>query len=200
MESTWTVVDRGSQSRGRSLGMLLVLPLMMAIAWCTPGVARHALLTIALTYTLITAHWAVLRLIMDSPLPADLCQRCRRGLITRVAANRHGDRFYQCASCGARYRRESRSGPWRDASGQVYDVMYSRSEREGLDAGARHPIDDSRYWTETVSVLLRNKRIREITGSRGPAASKKLARIRPSVEIGTPGIKPDVGPWDLDLS
>ncbi len=87
MEPTWTVVDRGSQSRGRSLGMLLVLPLLMAIAWCTPGVARHALLTIALTCTFITAHWAVLRLIMDSPLPADLCQRRRRGLITRVAAN-----------------------------------------------------------------------------------------------------------------
>jgi uncharacterized C2H2 Zn-finger protein len=138
-------------------------------------------------------------MIMDSPLPPDLCRRCGRGLITRAATTRHGDRFYRCPSCGARYRRESRDGPWHDASAQVYDVMYSRLEQDGLGERARRPIDESRYWTETVSSLLRNKRIRQITRSGGRGAWKKLASAGPSISTAAQVRKADRGLWDSEL-
>jgi len=132
MESTRTVVDRDSQPRVQSLGILLVFPLLLAIALSTPGVARHALLTITFTYTVIAAYWVIFPLFVESPPPVDLCQRCRRGLIARVAASRHGDRFYRCTSRGARYRRDSRDGLFVDASAHVYDAIYSRLEQKGL--------------------------------------------------------------------
>jgi len=150
--------------------MLVVVTVLIAFAWSAPNVVWYAVLTIGVGSAFVAAYWEVWRMIMDSPLPPDLCKRCRRGLITRAAATRHGDRFYRCASCGARYRRLSRNGPWLDASGQVYDVMYSHLEQDGLDERAPCPIDESRYWTETVSALLRNKRIRQITRSGGRGA------------------------------
>ncbi len=46
------------------------------------------------------------------------------------------------------------------------DVMYSCLERDGLDAGTRRPIDESRYWTETVSV--------RVSSSGGPLMNRAL--------------------------
>jgi hypothetical protein len=199
MPSNWTVVDRASPPSVRSLGMLFVFPVLMAMAWAAPGVARHALLTIALTYTFLIGYWAVLRQILERPMAPDLCQRCGRGLITRVAATPRGDRFYRCAICGERYRRESRDGPWLEAAGPVDDVMYSRSDPDGLDQKSQQPIDQARYWTETISALRRNKRIRQIAQSRGRDAMKKTACSRLSKAARVQEYAPDCDLWDSEL-
>jgi len=63
--------------------------------------------------------------------------------------------------------------------GAYWEVLRMIMEQDGLGERARRPIDESRYWTETVSSLLRNKRLRQITGSSGRGAWKKRASAGP---------------------
>jgi hypothetical protein len=80
-------------------------------------------------------------------MPPHLCKRCGRGLITRVAATKGGERFYRCESCGARYRRTLREGPWLDARAPVYDAVFARLEQNNHGESPDFPIDESIYWT-----------------------------------------------------
>lgn len=172
----WWIGLQGARVAVRPLEALLCAIILIAAATHGPDAVRSAVLTIGLALGVIVCYWSFVQWLvsLDAPLPPDLCKRCGRGLITRVAATRRGERFYRCESCGARYRRKLREGPWLDASAQVYDVIFSRQEQNSLGEPARFPIDESIYWTETVSSLVRNKRIRQLAGRRGSKAPVKL--------------------------
>jgi uncharacterized C2H2 Zn-finger protein len=155
---------RGSQA---SLRPFLVAGLLIATASAGSEVVRFLVLTIGMICAFIAAFWELWRWAIDAPMPADVCSRCQRGLIARVAMSRHGERFYRCTICGARYRRTSRDGPWTDASGREHDAIYSRPEPGGLGKTLALPVEASIFWTGTVGVLLRNKRVRQRTQGAG---------------------------------
>lgn len=151
---------------------VILLSIAIAMVWVGPDVVKYLVLMIGATCALIAVYWEIVGLSVDAP-PPDFCTRYHRGTIERVAVSRRGDRFYQCSTCGARYRRTSRGGPLVDASGPEYDALYSRHQRgfpsKKVTQSDRQPIDCGK----TVNALLRNKRIRQISGTGGYARPTK---------------------------
>ena len=145
------------------LAAALVAGLLIAMASTGSEVAQFLVLSIGTSFALITAFWEVWLWAIDVPMPPDVCPRCRRGLIARVAVSRHGERFYRCTLCGARYQRTSRDAPWTDASGWESDAIDSPSEPSIPGKTMAPPVEMSLFWTQTVSVLLRNKRMRQLS-------------------------------------
>jgi hypothetical protein len=175
MTSPWNGKPvRALQASVWPLRTLFVVPLSIAIAMVLvgPDVVKYLVLMIGMTCAFIAVYWEIVGLSVDAP-PPDFCTRYHRGNIERVAVSRRGDRFYQCSVCRARYQRTSRGGPLVDASGPEYDALYSRHQpgfsSKTVTQSDRQSID----WGETVNVLLRNKRIRQITGTGGCARPTK---------------------------
>jgi hypothetical protein len=187
---------RGS---GSSVRPFLVVGLLIATVWSESSVVGFLVLSIVLTCALIAAFWEVWRWVIGSPKPPDLCSRCNRGIIARIAVSRRGVRFYRCTICGARYRRESREGIWTDASGLEYDAMYSRPEPGGFGKTVALPVEESIFWTRTVSRLLGNKRNRRITQAAGCGGTirRSSARRCPSSTARHPSDPGDL--WDYEL-
>ena len=160
----------GPHSSVWALRTLLVVAVLIAIAmvWIGPDVVKYLVLMIGMTCAFIAIYWVIWELSIDLP-PPDLCMRCQRGIIARVAVLRRGDRFYQCSICGARYQRRSWGDPWVDASDPEYDTLYSRQQPgfpcKTVTLRDRESID----WGRTVNVLVQNKQIRQITGTGGYA-------------------------------
>ncbi len=162
-------------------------------------VLTYLVLTIGVTYALIAFYWEIWRLSGDSP-PPDLCVRCGRGLIARVAATSAGVRFYRCAICGARYQRKSRADPWVDASGAEYDEIFSRPEQPGGPGEPMGPPQiGSLDWSRTVRVLLLNKRIRQITRDAGLRGAIKPSFGRRWKAKAVPDLNDSGGVWDSEL-
>jgi hypothetical protein len=100
-----------AQSSERAILPYVGVGCLITAAAIGPDVVRCVVLTVGMTWAVISLYCEAWRLGTVSPAPADLCTRCERGIIAR------GDRFYRSAICGARFRRASRSGPWIDAAG-----------------------------------------------------------------------------------
>jgi hypothetical protein len=202
MASPWKSPIQGPQSSVRPLRALLIVPLLFAIASVGSDIVKSCVLTIGMTCALIAVYWTVWERSGGSRMPPDLCTRCQRGLIARVAVSQRGDRFYQCTICGARYQRKSREDPWVDASGPGFDEMYSRQQpgwpckTVALSDEESQSID----WTRTVDVLLRNKRIRQITGDGGYARTGKHCSSTPIWASSTAQLAEEQsGLWDSEL-
>jgi hypothetical protein len=166
MTSPWNgKLVRGLQSSVWPRRTLLVVALLIAIAMVSigPEVVKYLVLMIGMTCAFIAVYWEIWQPSIDSP-PPDYCTRYHRGSIARVAVSRRGERFYQCSICGARYRRQSWGNPLVGASDPEYDALYSRqqpgSASNTVTPSYTEPVD----WGTTVDVLLRKKRIRQITG------------------------------------
>ena len=190
---------RGLRSSPRPIRQAhFVVGMLAATVWIGPEVIKYPVLVISMSYVLIAAYWEGWRLI-DAPTPPDLCERCKRGIIARVAMSRHGDRFYRCESCGAHYQRKMLGGPWVDASGLQYEAMYSRQVPSGQCKSAPLAYEDSTYWTRTVSVLLVNKRIRQLARDACCGDKVKLSSTKKRMSSTAQLPREQGGLWDSDL-
>jgi hypothetical protein len=200
MASPWNLKpSRRLQFDGRPLRILLIVALLIAMAWIGPEVIRSIILTVTIVCVLTVGYWEIWQLSVDSPRPPDICTRCQRGVIERVAVSRRGDRFYRCSVCDAPYRRRSREEPWVDASKMKYGDIESWPQSGVLRMPVVFSDGESFDWTRTVGILLRNKRIRQITGDAGRAHIRKHS----STSIWPPSTaqlsKDRRGLWDSDL-
>jgi hypothetical protein len=83
---------RETQSRIRLLRALLVVAVLIATTSIAPVIVQCLLVTIGMTCAVVAIYWECWRLSIGSLALPDICVRCGRGIIARVAVSRGGDR------------------------------------------------------------------------------------------------------------
>jgi hypothetical protein len=161
--------------------------------------AGLAFLFIGMVSVVIVVFWGLWQHFLLPKIPADACTRCGRGIIARVNAGADGRRFYQCESCGARYLRESRSGPWLDAARPEHEAMFCPRRSNATTGKMEQPVEQLIYWTRTVDVLLRNKRTRETNRKARNASTRKLPYSIKWISPRFQASRDASGLWDRDM-
>jgi hypothetical protein len=141
-------------ARGRhTIAWWMRLVAAVAVVCAIPKLPA-ALFVVLLAVAATLAALVALSLLSEAALGTS-CPRCRQWALWPLALPRRPYRYYQCAACGGRLKREL-FGPWHDASGPDDAAKYQRKRRPvHLEAPAPAPNDPS-----TCATLLRNKWLR----------------------------------------
>lgn len=151
--------EMGSSRRPRTtIGRLMTLNVVVALLLAG---SRLGLAGLAGSARVLAWVWTCLlvALVVNAFLNLAIgirCPSCRRDALRRLARPFSRVGYYECSSCGTRWKRGSTFSRWEDASGPEDAAKYRRTSTAGRWLGFAVPEDDD----STCGALLRSKRSR----------------------------------------
>jgi hypothetical protein len=144
---------------GRMMGWV-ALSALVAACVTQPVVMRVALIASLAVVTFVLAPFFLVRDVILPLTKGVRCPGCGAWALQRVGVVSFGARYFRCASCEARFKRDA-IGPWRTADEPDDVARYGPKDRGDPWDFEPFPEDDERHGWKTIDSLVSNQRRRK---------------------------------------